>query len=105
MDHAQLRLRRTGGIAGRAVEAAVDTAQLSPDEAGPILAALDAASLESPELDRRDAAPGPPDAFRYELEVTRAGATRRLCFGELDTPASLRPVLALLRSRANPVPR
>jgi hypothetical protein len=111
VDHAQLRLRRTGGIAGLAVQAAVDTAELCTDEAGAILAALDAARLDSPALGRLDAgrrggrAPGPPDAFDYELEVARGGATRRLCFGELDMPESLRPLVGLLRSRAKPAGR
>jgi hypothetical protein len=106
VDHARLRLRRTGGIAGLAVEAAVDTAKLSPVEAAPILAALATADLDAPGIASPDAeATGPPDTFRYELEVARGGATRRLCFGELDMPESLRPLVGLLRSRAKPAAR
>jgi hypothetical protein len=106
--HARLRLRRTGGLAGLPVEAAIDTADLAPGEAGPILTALDAARLDAPEIAALDGAsppPGPPDAFGYELEVTRGGRTRRLRFGELDMPASLRPLVGLLRSRAKPARR
>jgi hypothetical protein len=101
---ARLRLRRTGGLAGLPVEAALDTADLEPGEAEPILAALDAARLDSPEIARLGGAPppGPPDAFGYELEVTRGADTRRLRFGELDMPDSLRPLVALLGSRAKP---
>ena len=109
MEHAHvcLRLRRTGGIAGVPVEAAVDTADLAPDDARAILAALDAAHLDSSEVAALESvapAPGPPDAFGYELDVTRGARTRRLRFGELDMPESLRPLVALLRSRAKPAP-
>jgi hypothetical protein len=106
--HARLRLRRTGGIAGLPVEAALDTADLGPDEAEPILDALDAARLGAPEMAPLEgAAPpaGPPDVFGYELEVTRGGRTRRLRFGELDMPEALRPLVGLLRSRAKPARR
>jgi hypothetical protein len=107
-DHARLRLRRAGGIAGLPVEAAVDTAELDAEEARRVLAALDAARLDSPEIaGLRDAAPppGPPDAFGYELEVSRGERTQRLRFGELDMPESLRALVGLLRSRANPPAR
>jgi hypothetical protein len=106
--HVRLRLRRTGGLAGLPVEAAVDTADLAPGEAEPILAALDAAQLDAPDVAALQGAPpppGPPDAFGYELDVTRGADTRRLRFGELDMPESLRPLVALLRSRAKPAPR
>jgi hypothetical protein len=100
---ARLRLRRTGGIAGLPLEAALDTADLAPSEAAPVLAALEAPEVAA----LQDAAPpvGPPDAFGYELEVTRGARTRTLRFGELDMPESLRPLVALLRSRAKPASR
>src|SRR4051812_26784733 len=65
--HARLRLRRRGGLAGLPVEAVVDTADLASGEAEPILAALDAAQLDAPEVARLGAAggggeAGPPDA-------------------------------------------
>src|SRR4051794_2364619 len=106
---ARLRLRRTGGLAGLPVEAALDTADLAPAEAEPLLAALDAARLDSPEIARLAGGgaprPGAPDAFGYELEVTRGADTRRLRFGELDMPDSLRALVALLGSRAKPAGR
>jgi hypothetical protein len=106
---ARVRLRRTGGLAGVPVEATVDTAKLSPDEAAPILAALDAARLDSPDLatatDAAPPAPGPPDTFGYELEVTRGAQTRTLRFGERDVPDALRPLVDLLGSRAIPAKR
>jgi hypothetical protein len=87
----------------------LDTADLAPGEAEPILAALDAARLDSPEIARLAGGgaprPGPPDAFSYELEVTRGASTRRLRFGELDMPDCLRALVALLASRAKPPAR
>ena len=106
--HARLRLRRTGGLAGLPVEAALDTADLAPGEADPILAALDGARLDAPEIASLEGASpqaGPPDAFGYELEVTRGGRTQRLRFGEHDMPDSLRPLVGLLGSRAKPARR
>jgi hypothetical protein len=107
--HARLRLRRTGGLAGLPVEAAIDTADLAPDDAEPILAAVDAARLDAPDIAALEQGasppPGPPDAFAYELEVTRGGRTQRLRFGEHDMPESLGPLVGLLRSRAKPARR
>jgi hypothetical protein len=101
--HAQLRLRRTGGIAGIATEASLDTAELEPSEAQRLLDALDAAE------DARTRAPeppaGPPDAFRYELEVRRGGDSRTLAFTDADRPEQLAPVIDALAARARPAPR
>src|SRR5918911_3404648 len=97
-EHAQLRLRRTGGLAGVATEASLDTAQLEPAEAEPLLAALDAAERGGART--APAAPGPPDAFRYELEVRRGGATRTLSFTDADRPRELAPVIDALAARA-----
>jgi len=100
-SHARLRLTRTGGLAGIATEAALDTAELDPGEAGPILAALDAVDLRA--LSGLEPPPsGPPDAFRYVLEVERGETTHRLALAEGDVPQALRSVLAALSARARP---
>jgi hypothetical protein len=98
-EHARLRLRRAGGIAGVPTEAELDTAELPPGEAEPILRALDAAP-DAP------AAGGPPlpDAFRYELTIERGGDTRTVRFGE-PPPAELAPVVQALSGRSRIVPR
>lgn len=100
-SHARLRLTRTGGFAGIATEATLDTADLDPAEAEPILAALDAVDLHSLAV-RPPPPPGPPDAFRYVLDVER-GATHHIALAEADVPRALRPVIAALSSRAHPV--
>ena len=102
--HARLRLRRTGGYAGVATEAELDTAELEPDEARELLGALDRADL--PALaGRQQAQPPMPDAFRYELEVRRGDQSHTIAFGDLDRPQELAPVIDALAARARPAPR
>lgn len=103
MEHARLRLRRTGGIAGIATEASLDTAELDENEARRLLAALDAGERAAQQPAKPP--PGPPDAFRYELEVRRGGGTRTLTFTDVNRPAELAPVIDALAARARPAPR
>jgi hypothetical protein len=91
-DHARVRLRRTGGFAGRATEAELDTAELEPAKAEAVLRALDAAKSAPPAIPR-------PDAFSYELTIERAGDTRTVTFGD-PPPAELAPVLDALSGRS-----
>jgi hypothetical protein len=99
-DHVQLALRRTGGLAGLPMEAALDTRELAPEEAAAITSALDG-------LDFGTLAPadGPPDTFQYRLEVRRGDRTQTATFGERQVPAALRPLLGTLMQRAEPAPR
>jgi hypothetical protein len=100
--HARVNLTRTGGFAGIATRATVDTAELDPPEAERVLAGLDAVDL--PELAARaPAPPGPPDSFRYELEVERGGGTHRIALAQHEVPDALRPVLDVLGKHARPV--
>jgi hypothetical protein len=102
--HAHLRLVRSGGLAGIATEAEIDTADIDPREADEVLAGLDSVDLWS--LARRPPAPpGPPDAFRYVLEVERGDAQHRIALAEAEIPPALRPVLAVLSRRARPARR
>jgi Emfourin len=101
---ARLRLTRTGGIAGVAAEADVDTDALEPDEAQAILRALDEADLDG--LERRPAPPaGPPDAFAYRLDVRRGATEHRIAFTDADMPPELEPVVHSLSRRARPARR
>jgi hypothetical protein len=102
--HARLRLRRTGGLAGVATEAALDTAELDPAEARPVLEALDAADLAAL-AGHPPTHPGMPDAFRYELEVRRGEQAHTIAFTDADRPAALAPVIDALAARAKPAPR
>jgi hypothetical protein len=92
---ARLRLTRTGGLAGIAMEATVDTGELDPATADRILAAVRRADTTS------RGAPF-PDAFTYELEMDDGGGIRRVTFSDPGAPESLRPALDVLRPRMRP---
>jgi len=68
-----------------------------------------AAALAGADLDTHAAAapppPGPPDTFRYDLEVRMGSATRTVELGECEIPAALRPLVDELVRRAEPVRR
>ncbi len=99
-----IRLRRTGGVAGIVTEATLDTADLDPGEARRVLAALEGANLDA-QAAAAPPAPGPPDTFRYALEVRTGSATRTVELGESAIPETLRPLVDELVRRAEPVRR
>jgi hypothetical protein len=94
---ARLHLTRTGGLAGIAMEATVDTGELDPATADRILAAVRRADVS-----KQGAAPGLPDAFSYELEIDDGHSTRRMTFSDPEAPESLQPALDVLRPRMRP---
>ena len=103
-EHAQLSLRRTGGLAGLPLQAALDTSTLPSAEAEAIVGALDRANL----TDTHSAADDPPgaaDTFHYELQVDRAGKTHTASFSDRQVPDELKPVINTLMERAEPAPR
>ena len=99
-----IRLRRTGGIAGIVTEATLDTADLEPGEARNVLTALADANLDA-QTAAAPPPPGPPDAFRYALEVRQGSATRTVELCEHAIPETLRPLVDELVRRAEPVRR
>jgi hypothetical protein len=103
-EHAQLSLRRTGGLAGLPVQAALDTSTLPSAEADAIVGALDRVDLAHVQ-DAAGHPPGAADTFHYELQVDRAGATHTASFTDRQIPDDLTPVIHALMERAEPVPR
>jgi hypothetical protein len=103
-EHAQLSLRRTGGLAGLPVEASLDTRDLSETEAHEILGSLDSVDLDRVEASE-DWPPGAADTFQYQLEVHRGEATRTATFSDRQVPAELAPIVRALMARARPNPR
>jgi hypothetical protein len=103
-SHVWIRLRRTGGIAGMVTEATLDTADLEPGEARSVLAALADANLDAQSA-AAPPPPGPPDTFRYALEVRQGSATRTVELCEHAIPETLRPLVDELVRRAEPVRR
>jgi hypothetical protein len=100
-EHAQLSLRRTGGLAGLPMVASLDTRELEPEEAERIAGALDRVDLA-----RVGHASPPPagaaDTFHYQLEVHRGEQTHAVHFDERQMPAELGPVVRTLMRRARP---
>jgi hypothetical protein len=100
-DDIHLALRRTGGLAGLAMEATLDTKDVDPEQAAQIAAALDRVDLAGTAPPPDDA----PDRFAYRLDVRRGDASSTLTFGERQVPEPLRPLVRLLEERAAPAPR
>ncbi|HEY7953320.1 MAG TPA: protealysin inhibitor emfourin [Solirubrobacteraceae bacterium] len=102
--HAHISLRRTGGLAGVPMEAALDTRELAPAKAREVLDALG-----SVDLDRVGAAKdwpqGAADAFRYELKVQREEGTQAASFSERQLPSELEPLVRTLMDQAQPARR
>ncbi|MFN2478671.1 MAG: protealysin inhibitor emfourin [Pseudonocardiaceae bacterium] len=88
----QLRVVRRGGIAGVALEATVDTSELTDVDAARAESELSDLPWDRPAVPARY-----PDQFSYEVSV--AGDNRTVVLREDEVPADLRPVLALLTQR------
>jgi len=97
----ELRLRRTGGLAGLPMVAALKTHELDADEAERIVEALGQVDLAHLE-ERPDAAPGAADMFHYRLEVNGTDHQQTVHFGERQMPAALAEVVRALMDRAEP---
>jgi len=97
----ELRLRRTGGLAGLAMVASLKTRELESEEAECISGALDEVDLVRVEL-RPDAAPGAADMLHYQLEIRGADRAQTIRFSERQMPAELAPVIRALMRRAEP---
>lgn len=97
----ELRLRRTGGLSGLAMEASLATGELAVEEGRRIRDALARVDLADLSL-RPSSAPGAADMFDYRLEVRRAGRAETYHFGERQVPAELAPIIRALMDRAEP---
>jgi len=100
-EHAQLSLRRTGGLAGLPMVASLNTRELDSDEADRISGALDQVDLDQIGAGSAEA-PGAADTLHYELQVQRGDSTQTVDFGEHQMPAELKPVVRALMDRAKP---
>ena len=97
----ELRLRRTGGLAGLPMVASLKTEELEAEEAERIVGALDGVDLADVE-GRPDAAPGAADMLHYQLEIRGADRAQTVRFSERQMPAELAPVIRSLMRRAEP---
>jgi hypothetical protein len=84
---------RRGGIAGLAVSATVDSAELPADAV---------AALEQAVRGSGGTGPAGADRFRYELTVGEGVAARRAVLEEHEVPGALAPLLDRLASDGTP---
>jgi hypothetical protein len=103
-EHAQLCLRRTGGLAGVRLQAHLDTRSLPEAEGQALIEALERFEAE-PQMPQTPSPPGAADTMHYELEIDRGGAARTVSFSERQVPEALAPVIRALIDRAVPAPR
>jgi len=96
----RIEYRRSGGIAGIDMTAAVDTQELPKGQA----------QLAADLMNPRSAAATPPtvsgapDTFSYELTVDDGQRTQTHHWNESEIPEAAQPLLTSLRRRAQPAP-
>jgi hypothetical protein len=93
----QVKLVRSGGIAGLNMVATVDTAEL-PAEQQEVVSQLLTEDLRGPGASR----PGGADQFSYQLEIRQGDRTVRRQWSEPEVHEAVRPLLASLTSQARP---
>ncbi len=95
----RVHVTRRGGLAGVALHAALDTAQLSVVDA----ARAEVALRDLP-WDRLPAQSTGTDRFRYEVVTEEGGHERQVELSETEIPATLRPLLELLPDHGQILP-
>jgi len=92
----------SGGLANLQLSYHADTDSLPQEQAEELLRLVQSAGvfdLEQSTLTPK-AANGPPDVFSYRLSLSDAGRQKALSFNDITAPASLQPLLGLLRKLA-----
>jgi len=93
----QLKLVRSGGLAGLDMITTIDATDLPAAQQG-LAATLLTADPEVPGVNR----PGGADQFSYQLEVRDGDDTVHHHWAEPEVPEAVRPLLAELTRRAKP---
>ena len=93
----QLRLVRSGGIAGLDMVATVDSVDLSEDHQD-LVASLVAADFPAPGV----VEPGGADQFSCQLEIDSGERTVRRHWEGSEVPETVRPLLTALTRQAKP---
>jgi hypothetical protein len=90
--------RQHGGFAPVFKGCELDLDQLEPAEAAKIRQLVETSGLLEM-TDRR--VPGAADVHNYDLHVETERGTHRVSFDALSVPASVRPLIALLRAKSH----
>ncbi|MEP7034355.1 MAG: protealysin inhibitor emfourin [Actinomycetota bacterium] len=93
----QLKLVRSGGLAGLDMVTILDSADLTVDQQALVANLLTARASTPDERQGRGA-----DQFRYQLEIHQGDSTVLHRWAEPDVPATVRPLLAVLVRKAKP---
>jgi hypothetical protein len=93
----QVKLVRSGGLAGLNMVATVDTADLPTDQQEVVSTLLNE-DLRGPGASR----PGGADQFTYQLEIRHGDRTVRRQWQEPEVHEAVRPLLSSLTSKATP---
>jgi hypothetical protein len=97
----RIDLVRSGGFAGVSLAASLDTGRLPPEEARAVTELVDRVDFAA--LAARAASPSRvPDAFQYDLTVSRGRERHQLSLGESAVTPELRPLLDRLVASARP---
>ena len=93
----QVKLVRSGGLAGLRMVATVDTVDRPADQQD-VVSRLLTEDLRGPGVSR----PGGADQFVYQLEIQHDGSTVRRQWEEPEVHDAVRPLLAALTRQARP---
>jgi hypothetical protein len=93
----QVKLVRSGGLAGLKMVATVDSADL-PGDQQEVVSTLLTEDLRGPGASR----PGGADQFSYQLEIRHGDRTVRRQWQETEVHETVRPLLASLTRQARP---
>ncbi|SRR6266498_2805587 len=92
----------SGGLANLQLAYHADTDRLPPAEAEELLKLVERSKVF--DLQQSDLTPaphgGPPDVFSYQLSLSEGDRQKSLTFNDVTAPASLQPLLSLLRKLA-----
>jgi hypothetical protein len=91
----------SGGFANLRRGCQLDTDQLPAAEAAQLQCLIES-SQAAQSMERRS--PRARDAIQYDFTIERAGQTHHIAVDDLTMPASLRPLLQVLRKHARPLP-
>jgi emfourin len=94
-----VEVTRTGGFGGLETSRSADTDSLPADDARGLAELVDGLDLEA----LREHPAGTravPDAFQYDVSISRGGEHVRLRVRDPDVPAELRPLIQFVLQRA-----
>jgi hypothetical protein len=100
----QIDFASSGGFANIELAYRVDTDNLPEEEAKELLTLIESSCVFNLKQDDLPSNPkagaGPPDVISYRLSLSEGSKQNTLWFNDVTAPASVRPLLALLRKLA-----